>query len=222
LWFSTARREGDYFIFADWEDSSSASMMPVFGDGRCSPRVNLIVRFDDPIEKDRFRRILAVCLLESVEVQPLVAYMFRLLRDKLQSTNQWSSRLELQVRYQLNLELGVSLDPNFLGQRHACETEWKGQSPRHCRDPICEAERPHFFVSVTGVQWFERLVFNEECNHWILRASRTTHPVVKKVHARTRGEGFDVVEEDQRLFRRGEGSDGAGTGPMEMEGPEMC
>jgi hypothetical protein len=38
LWFSTARREGDYFIFADWEDSSSASMMPVFGDGRCSPQ----------------------------------------------------------------------------------------------------------------------------------------------------------------------------------------
>jgi hypothetical protein len=42
------------------------------------------------------------------------------------------------------------------------------------------------------------------------------------VHARTRGEGFDVVEEDQRLFRHGEGWDGAGTGPMEMEGPEMC
>ncbi|OKP13710.1 hypothetical protein PENSUB_594 [Penicillium subrubescens] len=222
VWFSTARREGEYFIFADWEDSSSAGTTPVFGDGRCSTRVNVIVRFDDPIEKDRFRRILAVCLLESVEVQPLVAYMFRLLRDKLQSTNQWSSRLDLQVRYQLNLELGVSLDPNLLGNRHACETEWNGQSPRNCRDPICVAERPHFFVSVTGVQWFEGLVFNEECNHWILRASRTTHPDVKKVHARTRGEGFDVVEEEQRLFRRGEGWDGAGTGPMEMEGPEMC
>jgi hypothetical protein len=180
-----------------------------------------IVRFDDPIEKDRFRRILAVCLLESVEVQPLVVYMFRLLRDKLQSTNQWSDQLDLQVRQQLFLEQGVSLDPNIVGQQHACETEWNGRSPRHCRDPICVAERRHFSSGFVWAQWLERLVFNEECSHWILRANRTTHPTVHHVYDRTGGEGFDVVEEEKRLFRRGEGWDGAGTGPMEMEGSEV-
>lgn len=221
MWFSTARREGDYFLFADWEYCSSSMAPDVWG-GRCSSRVVRIVQFDDPIEKDRFRRILAVCLLESVEVQPLVAYMFRLLRDKLQSTNQWSAQLDLQLRYQFQLELGVSLGPNLIGMRHACETEWNGRSPRHCRDPICVAERLHFSAGLTWAQWLERFVFNEECSHWILRASRTTHPAMKNVYARTRGEGFDVVEEEKRLFRRGEGWDGAGTGPMEMEGPEVC
>jgi hypothetical protein len=222
MWFSTAREEGEYFLFVDWEPCVSTSMAPGVGIGRCSPYVALIVRFDDPVEKDRFRRILAVCLLESVEVQPLVAYMFRLLRDKLRSTNQWSPQLDLQVRRQLYWELGVFLEPNFVGLRHACETEWNGRSPRHCRDPICVVERQHFSVGLAWNQWFERLVYNEECSYWILRANRTTHPTVEDVYDRTRGEGFDVVEEEQRLFRRGESWDGAGTGPMELEGLEVC
>ncbi|KAF3388449.1 hypothetical protein F1880_004050 [Penicillium rolfsii] len=221
MWFSTAHREGDYFLFASW-DYYPSNMAPDVWGGRCSSRVVQIVQFDDPIEKDRFRRILAVCLLESVEVQQLVAYMFRLLRDKLQSTNQWSAQLDLQLRYQFQLELGVSLEPSLIGMRHACETEWNGRSPRHCRDPICIAERLHFSAGLTWAHWLERFVFNEECSHWILRASRSTHPTIKNVYARTRGERFDVVEEERRLFRRGEGWDGAGTGPMEMEGPELC
>ncbi|CEO60262.1 hypothetical protein PMG11_04897 [Penicillium brasilianum] len=223
MWFASARQEGDYFIFADWEDSIVSGFQPGEWQGRCSPRVALIVRFNDPAEKDRFRRILAVCLLESVEVQPLVAYMYRLLRDRLKTTNQWSSQLDLEIRNQIFWELGVFLDPELLGLRHACETEWNGQAPRHCRDPTCFSERRNLLGSLGWAQCFERLVSNEECSHWLLRAHRTTHPTVTNVYSRTRGEGFDdVVEEEKRLFRRGEGWDGAGTGPMEMEGREVC
>lgn len=221
LWFSTARQEGDYFIFAAWRDCIATGLPPGSLEGRCSPRVAQVVRFDDPIEKDRFRRILAVCLLESVEVQPLVAYMFRLLRDKLQSTNHWSPQLDMELRDQLYWELGVSIGLDFVGLRHACETEWSGRPPRHCRDPICVTERPHLLGGTRWENWFERLVYNEECSHWILRANRTTHPFVKSVNARICGVGFDVVQEERRPFRRGEGWDGVGTGPMEMEGPEV-
>jgi hypothetical protein len=223
MWFTTARQEGDYFLFADWEDSIVSGFEPGEWEGRCSPRVALIVRVNDPAEKDRFRRILAVCLLESVEVQPLVAYMYRLLRDRLQSKNQWSSQLDSEIRNQIYWELGVYLDPEFLGMRHACETEWNGRPPRHCRDPICFTERRNLLGVLGWDQCFERLVSNEECSHWLLRAHRTTHPTVTSVYSRTRGDGFDdVVDEEKRLFQRGEGWDGAGTGPMEMEGPEVC
>lgn len=223
MWFTTARQEGDYFLFADWTDSFVSGTTPGEWEGRCSPRVALIVRFADPVEKDRFRRILAVCLLESVEVQPLVAYMFRLLRDRLQAKNQWSPQLDCELRHQIYWEMGVSLDPEVLGLRHACETEWNGRPPRHCRDPICLTERRNLLGVFGWDQCFERLVSNEECSHWLLRAHRTTHPTVTSVYDRTRGEGFDdVVDEEKRLFRRGEGWDGPGTGPMEMEGPEVC
>ncbi|KAJ5380373.1 uncharacterized protein N7496_002801 [Penicillium cataractarum] len=223
MWFTTARQEGDYFLFADWEDSFVSGTRLDEWEGRCSPRVALIVRFADPVEKDRFRRILAVCLLESVEVQPLVAYMFRLLRDRLQAKNQWSPQLDFELRRQISWELGVSLDPEVLGLRHACETEWNGRPPRHCRDPICFAEWRNLLGTLGWDQCFERLVSNEECSHWLLRAHRTTHPTVTSVYDRTRGEGFDdVVDEEKRLFRRGEAWDGPGTGLMEMEGPEVC
>lgn len=62
LWFSTAQREGDYFIFADWSEQTHAGALPGDVDMRCSPHVALTVRFEDAAEKDRFRRILAICL----------------------------------------------------------------------------------------------------------------------------------------------------------------
>ncbi|KAJ5168368.1 uncharacterized protein N7482_003962 [Penicillium canariense] len=223
MWFSTARQEGDYFIFADWDDSIAAGFTPGAWEVRCSPRVLRTVRFADPEEKDHFRRILAVCLLKSVEVQPLVEYMYRLLRDKLRLTNLWTPQLDAQVRHQLSLELSVIIEPNIAGQRHACKTEWNGQDPRHCRDPTCVSERRRLLGGLGWAPAFDRLVYIEECNHWILRANRTTHPTVSSVYARTRGEGFeDVLEEERRLFRRGEGWDGAGTGPMEIECLEEC
>lgn len=219
VFFSSARQEGDYFLFADWDDYFAFEGIMDSWAGRCSPFVMGVVRFDDPVEKDRFRRVLAVCLLKSVEVQPLVAYMFRLLRDRIRARNLWTADLDAKFRRQLYWELGVYLDPALTGERHACEAEWSGTSPHHCSDPICVAERQYYSDSV-GIQWFERRVYKEECSHWLLRAHRTTHPTVSNVYARTRGEGFDeVVEEERRLFARGEDWDGAGTGPMEMEGP---
>lgn len=60
-----------------------------------------------------------------------------------------------------------------------------------------------------------------ESNHWILRAHRFTHPTVRRVEDRIRGEGFEgVLEEDRRTnFRRGEGWDGWRSGCIEIEHP---
>ncbi|KAJ5679312.1 hypothetical protein N7462_007556 [Penicillium macrosclerotiorum] len=220
LWFCTARQEGDYFIFADWEDQVAAGIAPGSADGRCSPRLLAIVRFDDPAEKDRFRRILAVCLFASIEVQPLVGYMYRLLRDRLVQAGRFHPQVDVMLRHQLQLEQGVTILPQLVGQRHACETEWDGLGPRHCRDPICMAERPMQLGDMGWGRGFRSLcTFMESC-HWILRAHRTTHPTTSSIADRTRGDGFDdVVLEDRRSFRRGEGWDGAGTGPMEIESP---
>lgn len=222
VFFSSARREGDYFLFADWDDHFAVGGIMDSWAGRCSPFVIGVVRFDDPAEKDRFRRVLALCLLKSVEIQPLVAYMFRLLRDRIRGRNLWTADLDAKFRRQFYWELGVYPDPALTGERHACETEWSGTSHHHCSDPICVAERQCYSDSI-GIQWLERRVYNEECSHWLLRAHRTTHPTVSNVYARTRGEGFDdVVEEERCLFARGEGWDGAGTGPMETEGHIVC
>ncbi|KAJ5482737.1 hypothetical protein N7539_006183 [Penicillium diatomitis] len=219
LWFSTARGEGDYFIFADGGPGVDVEWEPAALRGRCSLRVTHVVRFDDPGEKDRFRRVLAVCLLESLEVQPLVGYLFRMLRDRLRSEQQWSPELDVKIRRQLTWEFAICPDARDIGQRHACEAEWLGLPPRTCRDRTCEAERPSLLGRPNWSRWFERIVSNEEASHWILRANRTTHPVVKGVQARVRGEGFDHVPvEERRLFRRGEGWDGLGSGPWEWEG----
>ncbi|KAF7717976.1 Uncharacterized protein PECH_004678 [Penicillium ucsense] len=219
LWFSTARDEGDYFIFADGEPDVDVGWEPAALRGRCSLRLTHVVRFDDPGERDRFRRVLAVCLLESLEVQSLVGYLFRMLRDRLRSEQQWSPELDVKIRRQLTWELAICPDAREVGQRHACDAEWLGLPPRTCRERTCAAERPSLLGRPNWSRWFERIVSNEEASHWILRANRTTHPVVKGVQARIRGEGFDHVPDDERrLFRRGEGWDGLGSGPWEWEG----
>lgn len=219
LWFSTAQDAGDYFIFADQGDCTGSQKESIIRDGSCSHHVVQVVHFDDPEMKDRFRRILAVCLLESLEVQPLVEYLFRMLRDRLQSLQQWSSEMDMKVRQQMALELAIELEPRDVGLRHACEAEWRGLPFRHCRDPICVSERAYLLGSPCWTRRFECLVSDEEANYWILRANRTTHPTVKGVYARTRGEGFDhVLAEEQRLFRRGEAWDGLGKGSWEWVG----
>lgn len=56
---------GDYFIFADWLEfvaAGSPEDKKTKNELRCSSKVIRAVRFDDPAEKDRFRRILAICL----------------------------------------------------------------------------------------------------------------------------------------------------------------
>lgn len=63
LWFSSAAKQGDYFVFADSVLNQLRSVgTPASHGTRCSTRVVLTVRFDNPIQKDRFRRLLAICL----------------------------------------------------------------------------------------------------------------------------------------------------------------
>jgi len=70
-----------------------------------------------------------------------------------------------------------------------------------------------------GGMGFERLLEHLEAGYWVLRNARSTHPGVKGAEERMRGEGFEgVLDEDRRVFRRGVGWDGVGSGCMEIEG----
>lgn len=60
--YHATSRSGDYFIFADWEDFLTAGQPANTVAVRCSNRVICTVKFDDPAEKDRFRRILGASL----------------------------------------------------------------------------------------------------------------------------------------------------------------
>jgi hypothetical protein len=151
-----------------------------------------------------------------------------MIRDNLVVRGVWNDELDAALRYQMKHELAVSLLPVTTGTRHACQTDWDGRSRRACPDPVCQAEYVPLLGEGSGMGMgrclggFRRLCDYWEANFWLLRAARITHPHVAQVAARTCGEGFDeVLPEDRRLFRRGEGWDGAGTGPMEIEGPQF-
>lgn len=62
VYFNVCAGEGDYFIFADWVDMLEPKVMDNNQALRCSSHVVHVVTFDDPVEKDRFRRVLATCL----------------------------------------------------------------------------------------------------------------------------------------------------------------
>lgn len=223
LWFSTGRREGDYFLFSDWSDQFNRGAVPGGLENRCSSRVVQVIVIDNPEKKDRFRRILAVCLFAALEQQKLVGYLFRIIRDILRSNNQWNSQVDVMLRQQFKYEMGVTLRPSMTGNRHACEIEWNGKSRRHCQDRTCMNEDLPVLLGQQAQlgHGFDQLCTALEADYWILRANRTTHPVCQEIEARIRGEGYgdDVAFEDRRAFRRGEGWDGVGTGPMEIEGP---
>ena len=125
------------------------------------------------------------------------------------------------LRRQMGLEMGGTIDKSRLGLRHACETEWVGADRRHCEDLTCASERrPTLLGNHCMGLGFRRVCEALESNYWILRAHRATHPSVSDVVARTCGAGFsEVLSMDRRLFCRGVGWDGAGTGPMELEMP---
>jgi hypothetical protein len=143
-----------------------------------------------------------------------------MVRDNLVVRGVWSEEVDQALRYQMKHELAVNLLPVTTGSRHACTTDWDGSSRRACTDPVCRAEYVPLLGDMGMGRGFRRLCDHLESNHWLLRAARLTHPHVSQVSERTRGEGFDeVLPEDRRLFRRGEGWDGAGTGPIEIEGP---
>ncbi|KAE8320873.1 hypothetical protein BDV39DRAFT_212987 [Aspergillus sergii] len=217
VYFNAEAREGDYFIFSDWNDLVTAGFPESNVDVRCSSRVIYTIRFEDANEKDQFRRVLATCLFMTIEVTELVDYLFRLIRDKLRSQTA-PIELEAALKYQFQQEYCVAIQQHITGERHACVTDWDGRNRRNCQDAICRAEYRRLLGSLGG-KGHCQLVDHLEGSYWILRAARTTHPDVTDAKARMRGEGFsDVADEDKRVFRRGAGWDGAGTGDMEIEG----
>ena len=138
-------------------------------------------------------------------------------RDQLRAANA-SKQLEAALRYQIHAETNVSIQQYITGERHACATDWDGRNRRNCPDQVCRSEYRRLLGSLGG-GGLREVVRNMESTYWILRAARTTHPTVKDPKKRMLGEGFEgVAEEDQRVFRRGDGWDGAGTGNMESEG----
>ncbi|KAL2852403.1 hypothetical protein BJY01DRAFT_232614 [Aspergillus pseudoustus] len=222
VYFNMHSSAGDYFIFSDWIDILEAGFPDDHLNLRCSSRIFHVVKFTDPGEKDRFRRALAACLFITLESHELTDYLFRLIRDKLRSTNLPPTtslpNLETSLKYQLFHETAVSIQPDITGERHACETDWTGTNKRNCHDPICRSEYRRLLGKLGGGS-LQALVKHLEGSYWILRAARTTHPDVKDAKERMMGNGFeDVAEEDCRVFRRGDGWDGAGSGEMEVEG----
>ncbi|OGM42695.1 hypothetical protein ABOM_008956 [Aspergillus bombycis] len=236
VYFNAKVREGDYFIFSDWNDLVKAGFPENNVELRCSSRVIYTIRFEDASEKDQFRRVLATCLFSAstsliyylyllityflvvtIEVTELVDYLFRLIRDKLRSQTA-PIELEATLKYQFQQEFCVTIQPHITGERHACETDWDGRNRRNCQDAICGAEY-HRLLGSLGGKGHCQLIDHLEGSYWILRAARTTHPGVRDAKARMCGEGFsDVADEDRREFRRGAGWDGAGTRDLEIEG----
>ncbi|KAJ5532482.1 hypothetical protein N7494_009034 [Penicillium frequentans] len=218
LWFSTAQSEGDYFIFSDRAEQITKNLPAGHEDVRCTGKLLVATRWSSSAEKDKFRRCLAVCLLASVHVDDLVDYVYRMIRDNLRSQFEWTHELGEILREQLWLETEVEVEKHY---RHACLNEWTGFPPRHCQDPTCVAERKNLLGELGVISGLEHMCQFMEAQHWLLRANRTTHPTCKSIEGRILGEGYGewVPVQDRTLYRRGEGWDGVGTGPMEYEGP---
>lgn len=221
VWFKTGHREGDYFLFTDWTEMVLQGIVPGQDlEPTCSSQVSMSVKFDDPEERDRFRRILAVCLFAATELRELVIYLYRMIRDKLRELDHWNAHVEVMLRLQFSHEMGFKPTSEMTGDRHACPTSWSGLSPRHCRDSVCVQEREAPLVGQLAHlgHGFEHLCNAMEADYWVLRVNRITHPTCKKPEARMRGEGYpQVAPQDRREFRRGWGWDGAGSGPIEIE-----
>lgn len=218
LWFSTAQSEGDYFIFNDRADRIMKKLPAGHEKVRCMGKLLFAIQWSSPAEKDKFRRCLAVCLLASVHVDDLVDYVYRMIRDNLRSQFKWTNELSEILREQLWLETEVEVEKH---SRHACLNEWTGFPPRHCQDPTCIAERKNLLGELGVISGLEHMCQFMEAQHWLLRANRTTHPTCKSITGRILGEGYGdwVPVQDRILYRRGEGWDGVGTGPIEYEGP---
>lgn len=219
VWFNTAQKVGDYFLFDDRcaippgpnRDGSNLEL---------SSTPKITISFNDPEEKDRFRRCLAICLFASVTNAAVVNFTFRLLRDKMRSMAKWGLYNSILLRKQFLGETSLEMPEHVVGYRHACETEWNGWNPNECFDFTCSKERVQPLLGDVSTRAFIGLTCErmENC-YWILRVNRTTHPKVEKALDRMQGKGWDeVLLHHQRIFRRGEGWDGADSGPMEIEG----
>lgn len=143
--------------------------------------------------------------------------MYRLLRDNLRAKALWTNNLDIALKHQLAKELSVHIQPHISGTRHACSTDWDGSSRRACDNAVCRGEYRRILGKLSGMG-HQRLVEYLEAGYWVLRAVRSTHPVVESAEARMMGVGFEgVLQEDQRKFAWGVGWEGAGSGEMEIE-----
>ncbi|OGE52024.1 hypothetical protein PENARI_c011G11976 [Penicillium arizonense] len=193
LWFSSATNQGDYFVFAD-------------------SVLNQLRSIGTP--KDRFRRLMAICLFGGVEYRGLVGVLFRFIRGWMKFHRVWD-RMEGNILVdQLEREMGVFIPTSHICQHNVRENEWTGadQCPfdesthRHCVPPQQRLQE-----DLEGGRGLEGLCNDLESTCWILRAHRTTHPTIRSVVARVRGDGFEgVLPWDRRGWRRGEGWDGFG------------
>lgn len=154
------------------------------------------------------------------EYPDLVGYLYRLIRDWVRGHCEWPSDnyMDHMLANQLELEMGVRPDffkSEYVGKRHACEKEWIGD-PNPCSDPTCVRERRPMSLDYWGVSGFQELCEELESRYWLLRAHRTTHPSVRDVVDRVHGKGYERAD-GGRVYPRGEGWDGVGTGPMVVE-----
>ncbi|KAJ5756264.1 hypothetical protein N7533_005807 [Penicillium manginii] len=219
VWFNNSHNTGDYFVF-DYSDPEPMGRASPNAQQRMSVLPLYLIKFDDPEERDRFRRFLAISLFAPVTNPKLVEYFFRLVRDKMKRLRLWNRYNAALVQNQVFRETGLDFPSHIVGPKHACYAEWNGNNPNHCSHAPCSNERLQSLLGDQRTRVFHRLECERLENlHWILRVNRTTHPTVSKAQDRMRGEGWhDVLPEHRRLFRRGEGFEGAGSGPMEVEG----
>ncbi|KAL4735714.1 hypothetical protein BDV11DRAFT_208264 [Aspergillus similis] len=233
--FNMNHREGDYFIFSDWVDMVNGGALKKSDNDkekvklRCSSRIIHVVRFEDAQERDRFRRVLAAVLFVTIENPAITDYLYRLIRDHIRSTTNESPAnpllsLESSLKYQMNKEFAITIQPCITGKRHACPTDWTGRSRRSCTDEVCRSEYKPLLGQRSGGGHKMRIE-ELESSYWILRAARITHPTVTNTLERMVGKGFmeedghfGVEEDDRRIYCRGDGWDGAGAGDMEIEG----
>ncbi|KAL4752918.1 hypothetical protein BDW72DRAFT_211021 [Aspergillus terricola var. indicus] len=233
--FNMNHREGDYFIFSDWVDMVNRGALKKSDNDkekvklRCSSRVIHVVRFENAQERDRFRRVLAAVLFVTIENPAITEYLYRLIRDHIRSTTNESPAnpllsFESSLKYQMNKEFAITIQPCITGKRHACPTDWTGRSRRSCADEVCRSEYKPLLGQRSGGGHKMRIE-ELESSYWILRAARITHPIVTNSLERMLGKGFmeedghfGVEEDDRRIYCRGDGWDGAGAGDMDIEG----
>lgn len=143
-----------------------------------------------------------------------------MIRSNLEGQKLWCPEVLQCLDYQMQFEFGLIGPPiSTLAQiRHACIYEWNGEPADSCPNPTCAMERSQDGNADSG-RGIRHLIEEMEARYWILRVNRKYHPTVRKQADRMKGIGFgNVSSSDQRVFARGEGWDGAGAGPMEIEG----
>ncbi|RDW60480.1 uncharacterized protein DSM5745_10938 [Aspergillus mulundensis] len=238
--FNMNHRKGDYFIFSDWADMVRKNLheKPDSDERktkvRCSSDIIHVVKFDDPEERDRFRRVLAAVLFVTIENPMLTDYLYRMIRDNIRATTTDFTNpppnpllsLEASLEYQMYREFNTTIQPYITGRRHACPTDWTGRNRRSCTDDVCWKEYEEQYKLGQRAHGGHKMAIEElEASYWILRMARITHPTVEHPMERMWGKGFRVEdghfgvdERDMRKFRRGPGWDGFDTGEMQIEG----